>query len=743
VEEEQMGWPKDQDPCAPPNLFVETKGNEYEYGDPSDSSLGTEYEIFDGAARTPYYMKYLKFRPHYIYLGLPSNKPVVVVVEKSNSNSFVLIMTATQDVRLTLVSSSSLKQIDEALKALKFEIKLRDLVRISSDHRSAASVMEQICKFEDSRIVMNYKFGVIYWKDGQGENDAFANQTSPHFDAFLKLIGERIKLRGWSKYRGGLNVKEDETGEESVYAEANGFNMMFHVSTMLPYNAKDTQQLERKRHLGNDVVIIVFRDPGSEPFDVSKMVNQFNHVFIVVSVHGAKGYRVGVATKPGVPFFGPRIPQGGVFAQSADFTNWLHAKLVNAERASMHAKDFKHKLQKTRNAQLTSLIKTQDSKSHHENVPSNKRKMARKAKKMSVVDPNDPKELHRRLNELQSRQKTDLASLEGLKKLSGFYANDEKAKKETETKITELEKEQVDILNQIKTIQGKLKKENSSIINNVVLSNKTDSEKQSMINSFKAEVTQQEKTVTSLRKLLGFYSKDPVGAEQTKSQLQKEEDKLASLKQRIQELEDSMSPAQGEAAAAEEEEEEEEEEKEVFSHNDTASFSSQDDFYYEDEDDFNVDALAGVLKGIDAGGEGNGYDEYDEYDYNNNYGEEEEFNVDALTAALKGAGIDQVEEEEEGGEEAQPTGLEGLKNTLAGLDWSMNESVIEDDGWEEGGGEENAIGVIIQDYCDEQNQLSVSKDQRVWILSEENAEWTYISGPAGDMYVPSSYISVE
>ena len=38
---------------------------------------------------------------------------------------------------------------------------------------------------------------------------------------------------------------------------------MFHVSTMLPRSESDTQQIERKRHIGNDIVMIVFLEEGA------------------------------------------------------------------------------------------------------------------------------------------------------------------------------------------------------------------------------------------------------------------------------------------------------------------------------------------------------------------------------------------------------------------------------------------------------------------------------------------------
>ncbi len=34
---------------------------------------------------------------------------------------------------------------------------------------------------------------------------------------------------------------------------------MFHVSTLLPLHESDVQKLERKRHIGNDIVIVVFK----------------------------------------------------------------------------------------------------------------------------------------------------------------------------------------------------------------------------------------------------------------------------------------------------------------------------------------------------------------------------------------------------------------------------------------------------------------------------------------------------
>jgi hypothetical protein len=46
--------------------------------------------------------------------------------------------------------------------------------------------------------------------------------------------------------------------------------------------------VERKRHLGNDVVLVVFRDGGKIPFSPEHIASQFNHVFCVVQPEGAQ-----------------------------------------------------------------------------------------------------------------------------------------------------------------------------------------------------------------------------------------------------------------------------------------------------------------------------------------------------------------------------------------------------------------------------------------------------------------------
>lgn len=52
------------------------------------------------------------------------------------------------------------------------------------------------------------------------------------------------------RYRGGLDTQFGQTGDEAVYQMFKDREIIFHVSSLLPYTDNDPQQLQRKRHIG-------------------------------------------------------------------------------------------------------------------------------------------------------------------------------------------------------------------------------------------------------------------------------------------------------------------------------------------------------------------------------------------------------------------------------------------------------------------------------------------------------------
>ncbi|XP_051787073.1 rap1 GTPase-activating protein 1-like isoform X9 [Erpetoichthys calabaricus] len=217
-----------------------------------------------------------------------------------------------------------------------------------------------IVTFDEHVISNNFKFGVIYQKFGQTtEEELFGNnEESPAFVEFLEFLGQKIELHDFKGFRGGLDVTHGQTGTESVYCNFRNKEIMFHVSTKLPYTEGDTQQLQRKRHIGNDIVAIVFQDE-STPFVPDMIASNFLHAYVVVQVENPCSdnicYKVSVTARDDVPFFGPALPNPAVFKKGSDFHDFLLTKLINAEYACYKADKFAKLEERTRTALLETL----------------------------------------------------------------------------------------------------------------------------------------------------------------------------------------------------------------------------------------------------------------------------------------------------------------------------------------------------------------------------------------------------
>ncbi|XP_044138391.1 rap1 GTPase-activating protein 1 isoform X2 [Bufo gargarizans] len=217
-----------------------------------------------------------------------------------------------------------------------------------------------IVTFDEHVISNNFKFGVIYQRTGQTtEEELFSTtQESAAFVEFLELLGERVLLQDFKGFRGGLDVTHGQTGTESVYCNFRGKEIMFHVSTKLPYTEGDAQQLQRKRHIGNDIVAIVFQDENT-PFVPDMIASNFLHAYIVVQVENSctdnTVYKVSVTARDDVPFFGPPLPDPAVFRKGSEFHEFLLTKLINAEYACYKAEKFAKLEERTRVALLETL----------------------------------------------------------------------------------------------------------------------------------------------------------------------------------------------------------------------------------------------------------------------------------------------------------------------------------------------------------------------------------------------------
>uniref|UniRef100_A0A672R7X0 RAP1 GTPase activating protein n=1 Tax=Sinocyclocheilus grahami TaxID=75366 RepID=A0A672R7X0_SINGR len=117
-------------------------------------------------------------------------------------------------------------------------------------------------------------------------------------------------------------------------------------------------RLQRKRHIGNDIVAIVFQEENT-PFVPDMIASNFLHAYVVVQVENACTdsvlYKVSVTARDDVPFFGPALPDPAVFKKSPEFHEFLLTKLINAEYSCYKAEKFAKLKERTRSALLETL----------------------------------------------------------------------------------------------------------------------------------------------------------------------------------------------------------------------------------------------------------------------------------------------------------------------------------------------------------------------------------------------------
>ncbi|XP_062257062.1 signal-induced proliferation-associated 1-like protein 2 isoform X4 [Platichthys flesus] len=226
---------------------------------------------------------------------------------------------------------------------------------------NSPKVPEQLLKLDEQGLSFQHKVGVLYCKAGQSTEEEMYNNESagPALEEFLDLLGQRVRLKGFTKYRAQLDNKTDSTGIHSLYTTYKDYELMFHVSTMLPYTPNNRQQLLRKRHIGNDIVTIVFQEPGALPFTPKSIRSHFQHVFVIVKVHNPCTenvcYSVSVSRSKDVPPFGPPIPKSVTFPKSAVFRDFLLAKVINGENAAHKSEKFRAMATRTRQEYLKDL----------------------------------------------------------------------------------------------------------------------------------------------------------------------------------------------------------------------------------------------------------------------------------------------------------------------------------------------------------------------------------------------------
>ncbi|CAN9501254.1 unnamed protein product [Ophioblennius macclurei] len=358
--------PEAPPPPAPPPAGAEDEGEEDggggEQGVEQEEAedFGYRLEEMNQAARA--YRKHFLGKEHLNFCcsaGALGNLLLSVrhEEEKEEEHLHVIVRSRVKSVyhRLSLTELTDIPSVPELAKLLCDEAAG---LRFSPVLYPKASQL--IVAYDEHEVSNTFKFGVIFQRFGQvSEEELFRNnEETPAFAEFLQMLGDTVELQDFKGFRGGLDVSHGQTGSQSIYTVHRRQEIMFHVSTKLPFTEGDAQQLQRKRHIGNDIVAVVFQEEAT-PFVPDMIASNFLHAFVLVQAEEPcsdnTSYKVSVTAREDVPPFGPPLPNPSVFKKGPEFREFLLTKLINAELACYKSDRFARLEERTRAALLDSL----------------------------------------------------------------------------------------------------------------------------------------------------------------------------------------------------------------------------------------------------------------------------------------------------------------------------------------------------------------------------------------------------
>uniref|UniRef100_A0A8C9EYY0 Tuberin n=1 Tax=Pavo cristatus TaxID=9049 RepID=A0A8C9EYY0_PAVCR len=132
-----------------------------------------------------------------------------------------------------------------------------------------------------------HKIAVLYVGEGQSNNEIaiLSNEHGSYrYTEFLTGLGKLIELKDCQPdkiYLGGLDVC-GEDGQFTYCWHDDIMQAIFHIATLMPTKDLDKYRCDKKRHLGNDFVSIVYNDSG-EDFKLGTIKGQFNFVHVIMT----------------------------------------------------------------------------------------------------------------------------------------------------------------------------------------------------------------------------------------------------------------------------------------------------------------------------------------------------------------------------------------------------------------------------------------------------------------------------
>ena len=167
-------------------------------------------------------------------------------------------------------------------------------------------------------VIDTHKIAILYVGPGQnGQQEILGNcHGSPMYTRFLESLGQLIRVRDQRDVDTGDIIPETD-GEYAYVWWGDILQVVYHTATLMPNIPTDPSFMNKKRHVGNDKVRIVWNDSGL-PYALDTIPSAFNFVNFVIEPHSIgtiaafsnsrhehKVFKVTMQRMTGMPEFGP------------------------------------------------------------------------------------------------------------------------------------------------------------------------------------------------------------------------------------------------------------------------------------------------------------------------------------------------------------------------------------------------------------------------------------------------------
>lgn len=136
------------------------------------------------------------------------------------------------------------------------------------------------------------------------EIDILSNRYgSLRYMEFIQNLGALVPLKNARDLNLFIDMETDgRVGNFTYVWQDDIIQVTFHVATLMPNNERDPNRTEKKKHIGNDFVTIVYNESGEE-YNLNTIKGQFNYACVVVEPLELNSNRIFVRCKDDVAKF--------------------------------------------------------------------------------------------------------------------------------------------------------------------------------------------------------------------------------------------------------------------------------------------------------------------------------------------------------------------------------------------------------------------------------------------------------